>query len=140
MLAALEIFGSLPRINRKLAPAYNRKKKTSYIRTTKEWKTKYAAIKEQIIEQVDTTIETEVDLVIWLSINNHEDSDAPIKGLFDCIEEAGALRDDNLIRHYLVIREEWDGEDHARVEVLDHGSIPVALENWLNIYSEHLVE
>lgn len=128
------IFGTLPRINRKLVPAYNRKTKKSYIRTSNSWKKLYISMVLQVQEQVEITISEHIDMVATISIPEAEDSDAVMKGLLDALEEGGAIEDDNLIRDIYIHRSPGKDEDYAIIDFYKENTLSDILEGY--VYEE----
>lgn len=132
MIAKYVIFEHLPRINRKFVPAYNRKTRKSFIRDSKEWKAGAASMKLQVEAQVKETISDKIDVVLLISIPDAEDSDAVIKGLFDALENGGAVENDNQITSYYVrkIPHPRKGEDFAIMELHPKGTLQ-GIFNWM---------
>lgn len=114
----LYINGPLPRVNRKYAPAYNRRSKKAYMRLSKEWEEKFAYIALQIQSQnKGKQITDKIDLLITQVVHPRTDSDAIIKGLFDAMTKSNLIKDDIQINDYLVQRGEWQGEEMVIVKI-----------------------
>jgi len=86
------------------------------MRLSQEWNDRFGYMMLQMSAQKKELIEYPIDLYITIVVHPRTDSDAIIKGLFDSMEESGLIKNDNLIRDFLIIRGEYSGEEMAVVK------------------------
>ncbi len=119
----LYLKGPFGRINRKYVPSYSNRRKKSYMRLSQEWNDRFGYMMLQMSAQKKELIEYPIDLYITIVVHPRTDSDAIIKGLFDSMEESGLIKNDNLIRDFLIIRGEYSGEEMAVVKITEAGNL-----------------
>ena len=86
------------------------------------WKKAKKELGEQIqlrfrVGHPPPAISTPVDAEITVSMWKRVDTDAPIKGILDCLEDARIVEDDKLIRDITVRREYHKRDEPDRVSI-----------------------
>ena len=110
-----EYHGRLPRINRRHGARVIGGKGRVYV--TPEYRKSVSDMARAFTGSIDETIDRAVDAYIKVSLWSRIDSDAPIKGILDALEQAQIVTNDKLVRDIHISREYHPRDDEDWVEI-----------------------